>query len=262
MASILETPRSEIGLALLVFVISRLMHTVRFYVVCRAGLTFWQHMGLTMGSQAGIILLPFRAGELFRPFCMNRWNPQMKWSALLFWALFEKIIEAMTLLPLLAFVAFSFQDAANLGSVMWAYVGGVAMCLVAMIVFRRKIRSFMKVALEGRSWQRFLFWPVVTSVASWLAWWWLFYIFFPYPIPSLIMSVVVIVASSVPGLPAGLGAFEAAFVLVAQKWGWTFEAALAKALVLHALIIVFTLVWGTPYLVAWSFPERHKRTAH
>ena len=254
--AVLSTSRPQILYASLIFVVSRIFQTARFYTLCPGGFNFAKHIGLNMGSQAGIILLPFRAGELFRPYLMNRWNKALKWSALLFWILLEKIIEGITLLPMLVVSIWALDLGESWKSSFLIYSALAAVGIVTGVLYRHRLRVWIHRIVQREQVGASLVLPFVTSVVSWLSWWWLFYAFMPNPMGSLALSVGVILASSIPALPAGLGAFEAAYVWVAGRWGVSSVDALADALVLHALIIVWTLVWGVPYLLAWGIPNR------
>jgi uncharacterized membrane protein YbhN (UPF0104 family) len=254
----LATPRTKIIYASFIFFVSRVLQTARFYTLCPGGLSFRRHVGLNMGSQAGIILLPFRAGELFRPVLMRKWNHELRWKTILFWVLLEKIIEAITLAPLLCVAIWYLGGMGSWrASAPW-YTLGTALALALGWMFRRRVRAWVHEVSERERFARFLVGPFVVSALSWLAWWWLFYSFVPSPLLSLALSVAVILSSSIPALPAGLGAFQAAFVWVATRFGVPASQAMASSLVLHGIIILWTLVWGVPYLVAWGIPKRER----
>lgn len=252
-----------IGAAVGVLVVSWLatvFQALRFFFLYPGGLGPVRHVALNFALQAGNVLLPMRSGELLRPFYMKRWNRALPLTELLAWSVVDKIAELIAILPLVLAACVVFANDPRFGLVSrWAWpttgvVVGVG--LLALIVqWRRGTGAGSLRATATQAGVRGVLLSISCSLIGWLCNLWIFYLVVPDLRLSLALLVGVNIAAAIPALPAGLGAFEAAFVWVGRMGGLSPELALALALVSHIVQIVGTLALGVPTLLIWGWPE-------
>lgn len=221
----------------------------RFRALYPAGLSRLEHAGLVFGVYAGNILLPLRAGELLRPYFLRRRDPQLSVKALAGWTLLDKAVEAFGFGLLVLVTIFLVRDDprfASFHSYVMPTMIGLAAALVAALFFLPRARKLLDAPLSAFSLLASLGWALV-------AWGFMILVFWSVaPDPRLAMPLLLAatLGAALPGLPASLGPFEAAFVVVAAAAGVTRESALARALVGHLLQLLPTLVIGGAYLVS------------
>lgn len=75
------------------------------------------------------------------------------------------------------------------------------------------------------------------------------------PRVALALLVGVGFGSGIPSLPAGVGAYEAAF-LWSGEHALPHDQVLAAAVVSHAVQLLTTLLVGVPVLLLWGWPRR------
>jgi uncharacterized membrane protein YbhN (UPF0104 family) len=233
---------------------------LRFYFLYPGGLGPVRHVALNFALQAGNVLLPMRSGELVRPFYMKRWNRTLPVKELLTWSVVDKIAEVIAIVPLAlaACVVFANDPRFSLLS-RWVWPVAGAIGAIAVVVFvvqkRRGVGAPVVTAVGTRLGVGGALLSVASSLIGWTFNLWIFYLVVMDMRLALALLVAVNLAAAIPGLPAGLGAFEAAFVWVGRLGGLSSEQALALALVSHIAQIVGTLVIGVPILMIWGWPE-------
>lgn len=242
--------------ALLLLVGSALLASIaqgiRFWVLYPGGLSLTKHLGLVFAVQAGNILLPVRSGELIRPVYMKRWNPQISLRALIGWSVVDKVVELVALLPfVIGACALLPEQLASLSR--WAWLLGavvVAVLLgVGLLTMRRsQLRSEVRL---GR---------VLSALALSLGYWLMNYLIFVSVVPSARLSLLLLlgvsVASGIPGLPAGMGSYEAAFVWIGQIGQLPKEQLLVAALLSHMMQIAVSLIVGVLVFFRWGWPSK------
>lgn len=231
-------------------VFSNVFKGFRFRALYSAGLSRLEHAGLVFGLNAGNILLPLRAGEFLRPYFLKARDPKITLKALAGWTLLDKAVEAFGFgLFVLVTIALVNGDPrfASFQGYAWPTVSLLALALAGVIVFLR--RSRRRPPVSAASLASSLLW----GLASWGSLLLIFWVVAPDPSLALPLLVAVTLGAALPGLPAGLGPFEAAFVAVAAWGGATKEEALARALVAHLFQALPTLVVGGIYLLRTGF---------
>ena len=257
-----------VTILLAVFIASWLatvFQALRFYFLYPGGLGPVRHVALNFALQAGNVLLPMRSGELLRPFYMKRWNHGLPLRGLVAWSLIDKIAELIAILPLVLAACQVFASDPRFSVLSrWAWptaavviLGGAAMLLVQ---WRRGAGASAFNTAGDRSLARAALLSIACSLVGWLFNLWIFYLVVPDLRLALALLVGVNIAAAIPALPAGLGAFEAAFVWVGHMAGVPPAQALALALVAHIVQIVATLSLGVPTLVLWGWPAMRTDT--
>jgi uncharacterized membrane protein YbhN (UPF0104 family) len=221
---------------------------LRFYFLYPGGLTPARHIALNFALQTGNILLPMRAGELLRPFYMKRWNPALPVKELVSWSVADKFAEVIAIVPLVLVACAAFANDPRFGVIStWAWPAAGVIVAIALLLMGIK-----GPAISGR-----LLLAVGCSLIGWLLNLAIFYFMAGDIRMALELLVAVNLAAAIPALPAGLVAFEAAFVWVGQMRGMPQEQALALALVTQMVQIVATLAIGLPILSLWGWPDTH-----
>lgn len=221
---------------------------LRFYFLYPGGLSPLRHVALNFALQTGNILLPVRSGELLRPFYMKRWNPALPVTDLVRWSVADKFAELIAIVPLVLLACDVFANDPRFGVISaWAWPAAGVIVAIGL-----PLMLFKGPPLGGR-----LLLSIGCSFVGWLLNLAIFYFMAGDIRLALELLVMVNLATAIPGLPAGLGAFEAAFVWVERLRGVPQEQALALALVTHTVQILGTLVIGLPILTAWGWPEQH-----
>lgn len=236
------------------------LQSLRFYFLYSAGLSAMRHIGLNFALQTGNILLPMRSGELLRPFYMKRWNGELSLKVLAGWSVVDKVAEVIAIVPLVVAACAVFSDDPRFHILArWAWpMAAVLGFIGSLLLFKMRTRYASLVAAPTggeRSVTRFSL-SLLCSFAGWLLNLAMFYFIVPDLRLALALVVAINLAVAIPALPAGFGAFEAAFIWVGRMGGLPKEHALALALVVHVLQIVGTLSIGIPILSVWGWPER------
>lgn len=231
--------------------LASLLQGVRFWVLYRGGLSLVKHLGLVFAVQAGNILLPVRSGELIRPFYMKRWNPQISLRALIGWSVVDKVVELVALLPFV--IGACALLPAQLASLQrWAWLIGavvVVALLTAGIVTMRRSQLRAEVRLDR------VLWALGLSLVYWLMNYLIFVSVVPSARLSLLLLLGVSVAAGIPGLPAGMGSYEAAFVWIGQIGQLPKEQLLIAALLSHMMQIAVSLICGVLVFFRWGWPS-------
>lgn len=240
--------------------LATVFQSLRFYFLYSGGLSALRHIGLNFALQAGNILLPMRSGELLRPFYMKRWNGALSLKVLAGWSVADKVAEVIAIVPLVVAACAVFSDDPRFHVLSrWAWpVAGVLGCIGLLVLFkvRTKFATLVATPTGAARSVRHVALAVICSFVGWLLNLAMFYFIVPDLRLALALLVAVNLAAAIPGLPAGLGAFEAAFVWVGRMGGLPREHALALALVVHVVQIIGTLTIGIPILSVWGWPER------
>jgi uncharacterized membrane protein YbhN (UPF0104 family) len=233
---------------------------LRFYFLYSGGLSALRHIGLNFALQTGNIQLPMRSGELLRPFYMKRWNGALSLKVLAGWSIVDKVAEVMAIVPLVVAACAVFSDDPRFHVLSrWAWpIAGVLGCIGLLLLFklRAEFATLVATPTGGARFLTRVSLSLLCSFTGWLLNLAMFYFIVHDLRLALALIVAVNLAVAIPGLPAGLGAFEAAFVWVGRMGGLPREHALALALVVHVLQIIGTLSIGLPILSAWGWPER------
>lgn len=238
--------------------LATVFQALRFYYLYPGELGPVRHVALNFALQAGNVLLPARTGELLRPFFMKRWNPALPVKDLAVWSVIDKVVEVIAILPLVLAADEVLVTDPHF-AVISAWVWPITMVLVAtgivvlVVGWRRGWRAPVGASTSLTPRRAVL--SIACSLLGWLFNLWIFYLVVPSLTLSLALLVAVNLASAIPGLPAGFGAFEASFVWVGRMAGMSTEQALALALISHVLQIVGTLVIGVPILARWGWPR-------
>lgn len=240
--------------------LATVFQALRFYFLYPAGFGPVRHIALNFALQAGNVLLPVRSGELLRPFYMKRWNPALPLRELLAWSVVDKVAEVIAILPLVLAACQVFaSDPRFLVLSRWAWPAAGVLVGSGLLLIVVRWRRGIGQASFGASGTRPALQRVVLSIScAFIGWLFNLSIFFLL-IPDLRLALALLVgvnlAAAIPALPAGLGAFEAAFVWVGLMGGLPQEQALALALVAHIVQIIGTVTIGLPILSTWGWTE-------
>jgi peptidoglycan/xylan/chitin deacetylase (PgdA/CDA1 family)/uncharacterized membrane protein YbhN (UPF0104 family) len=231
---------------------------LRFRLLLPAGLSLLEHIGLTFALHTGNILLPFRGGELVRPLYLLRHDQRLPLRTILGFCVADKAIEILCLVPFVLWACHVFAtDArfASLSRVAWP-AGAIAVAAVLALGLHQLRRAAREPGFSAASAMAPLGLSLGVSLLVWAANWLIFYCVVPDPRLALALLVGVNASLALPGLPAGFGSYEAAFVWVGALGGWPQDRLLAAALTSHAVQIVVTLVVGVPLLTLRGWPSR------
>ena len=215
---------------------------------------------LSFALNAGNVLLPLRSGELIRPFYLKRWQAQTTYKALLGWTLADKILQVLAVLPFLLLGLYLFAADPQLSTALrqlGAVISGLLVFFGAglLVWLRRRLRRNL---VEGQgmgipltSWLWASFW----ALAMWGAACAVYYFAVPEPKVALALTIGVGFGSGIPSLPAGVGAYEAAFLWVGERAHLPHDQVLAAAVVSHAVQLMTTLTFGIPVMMIWGWPK-------
>jgi uncharacterized membrane protein YbhN (UPF0104 family) len=191
---------------------------------------------------------------------MKRWNRTLSLKVLAGWSVADKVAEVMAMVPLVLAACAVFSDDPRFHVLSrWAWpVAGVLGCIGLLVLFkvRTEFATLVATPTGGAFSLRRVPLSLLCSFVGWLLNLAMFYFMVPDIRLALALLVAVNLAVAIPALPAGLGAFEAAFVWVGRMGGLPREHALALALVVHVLQIIGTLSIGLPVLSVWGWPDR------
>lgn len=211
---------------------------LRFWALCPAGLSWRRHVELCFALHTGNILAPLRAGELLRPWLLGRGEPPLR--TVVAWSLVEKALEAVALLPFIAVAALLFGRLVGRAWLLPAGAGGLLVAAATLVrLMRQRLRAAGAQVKPGA-----VALALLLSVAIWGLNWAMFVAVLPRPGQSLLVLLAVNVGLALPGLPAGLGPYEAAFVAAGQLFGHERAALLGAAVVSHGAQVLSTLALG------------------
>lgn len=224
-------------------VLATVLEGLRFWVLCPAGLSLRRHVALCFAAHTGNIVAPLRAGELLRPWLLQKKGGEPSLRTVVAWSLVEKALEVLALLPFVATAALLFGQAVS-----WALPAAAAGLLLAAAVAGRFLGRRLREA-NGAAWSAGrLGMALCLSIAVWALNWGMFLAVVPGPKMSLLILLAVNLGLALPGLPAGLGPYEAAFVaagqLVTSEAGPDRASLLSAALVSHGAQVLSTLALG------------------
>ncbi len=231
-----------------------------FYCLCPAGQGPGRQLFLSFAAQAGNVLLPLRAGELLRPLYLKRWRPENTYKELLGWTLADKGLQIVAVLPFLLVGLYLFAADAQLSLALRRLglgIGalGVAAAAGGGLWMRRRLHQSLGARAAGlplTAWLGATFWALCMWGASYLVYW----LAIGEPRVALALLVGVGFGSGIPSLPAGVGAYEAAFLWVGEHAHLPHDQVLAAAVVSHAVQLLTTLLVGVPVLLLWGWPRR------
>jgi uncharacterized membrane protein YbhN (UPF0104 family) len=249
-------PAQVLGIAGAAF-IETSVQGLLFYCLCPAGQGAFRHVLLSFALNAGNVLLPLRSGELIRPFYLKRWQAQTTYRALIGWTLVDKILQVLTILPFLLIGLYLFAADPQLSTALRqlgvVLSGGLVLGCAALVVWlRRRLRQ------DGAARRRPLgAWlgASLWALAMWAAAWAVYYCAVPDSKVSLALTIGVGFGSGIPSLPAGVGAYEAAFLWVGERAHLPHDQVLAAAVVSHAVQLLTTLTFGIPVMMLWGWPR-------
>ncbi len=231
--------------------LSTALQGIRFWLLFPGGAGPLKHIGLSFLVSAGNILLPLRSGEAIRPFYLKRTNPSLSVRELVRWTVVDKILEIASVLPLLLLACTLLPSRFGI-LLRWVRpVTAVIVVLTAAILFFQLRAAFATPAAGPRprlTPLRLLF----ASLAS-LGYWGVNYLIFFAVIPDIAVALGLLLGVSmsgiIPGLPAGMGTYEAAFLWIGQQANIPSDHLLPAAVASHGLQIIVTLVCGVPALL-------------
>lgn len=234
----------QIGGVLLFTIVANLMQGLRFYFLWPSEkVPAWKQALLTACVHTGNILLPLKAGETVRPLMLMKWDPDLSVKQVVYWSVVDKIFEFASLLPfvLMASWALNYHVAATTA----ISVLGLVILLTWSWRTKTRARSFIG--------------AYFFSTFYWLATIGVFFMVLPELDHAIGLMVGTTFASSLPGIPAGLGPFEAAFVWVGKKAGLDSGRSMGLALSTHGLMILATVAVGLPLGAIWGWPKRSEQ---
>lgn len=250
---------------ILTTILATVFQGLRFSVLFPAKLDRGRHILLCFAISAGNILLPLRGGEALRPLYIKRWLPETPLRELVLFSFADKLLEAACLLPFILAAGLVFAADPRLAWMRRCAVPGLgAMLLVLLLLCRQRWRGrnelsarFRAVAVRQRQWAAALGF----SLCGWLANYAIFYAVTLDGKLSLALLVAVNLSLLAPGLPAGIGPYEAAFLFVGQLLGRDRDSLVAMALVSHLGQILTSLLCAWPVFAIWGWPQRLSRAA-
>ncbi len=256
-------PRTVIGISVMTFLETATQGLLFFYL-CPAGQSRWRHIWLSFAAQAGNVILPLRTGELLRPLYLKRWHAPSTYKELLGWTLVDKCLQVIAVLPFLLVGLYLFAADPQLSLVLrnaGLVFGGVLILLTVGFVgwMRRRVRQDLgaQAGVTPRAWLWATFWALV----MWGASFGVYYFAVGDVKIALALLVVVGFGSGIPSLPAGVGAYEAAFLWVGERAHLPHDPVLALAVVTHVVHLLTTLAVGIPVLLWWGWPQRNEAAA-
>jgi uncharacterized membrane protein YbhN (UPF0104 family) len=253
-------PGAVVGISAMAF-LENATQGVLFYYLCPAGQSVWRHIFLSFALQAGNVILPLRSGELLRPLYLKRWHSQTTYKELIGWTLADKCLQVVSVLPFLLVGLYLFAADPQLSLVLrnaGMIFGGVLILLTAGFVgwIRRRLRRNLGAAASGSL--RIWLWATFWSLGMWGASYGVFCFAVGNFRIALALLVVVGFGSGIPSLPAGVGAYEAAFLWVGERAHLPHDQVLALAVVTHAVQLLTALAVGVPALLLWGWPKREE----
>ena len=221
------------------------MQGIRFYFwgPTSKPASMWRQALLTSTIHTGNILFPLRAGETVRPLTLMKWDPSLKFKDIVYWTLTDRILEIVSLLPFVTALAFYFNHYS------WLALG--ASC-VATIAF------FVTMATREEK-PRSMFPAYICSLLSWCFNCAVFFVLVSTIPGALGLLLSTSIASSIPGIPAGIGTYHAAFVWAGGLVGIAASQAMALAIATHTVSMIATLCVGLPVGAKWGWPSKRQQ---
>lgn len=258
------SPAASLALVLMT-ILATVFQGLRFSVLFPAELDRGRHILLCFAISAGNILLPLRGGEALRPLYVKRWVPETPLRELVLFSVADKLLEAACLLPFILAAGFVFAADPRLAWMRRCAVPGLGATILVMLLLCRQhwngrnelFARCRAVAVRPRQWAAALGF----SLCGWLANYAIFYAVTLDWQLALALLVAVNLSLLVPGLPAGIGPYEAAFLFVGQLLGRDRESLVAMALVSHLGQILTSLLCAWPVFAIWGWPQRLFRAA-
>ena len=250
-AGLARIPRLAILAIVVAAALSTTLQGVRFWLLFPGGAGPLKHIGLSFLVSAGNILLPLRSGEALRPFYLKRGNPSLSVRELVRWTVVDKILEIASTLPIL--LAACVLLPSRFGALLrWARPVTVVMVALTAVILLFQLRAtFSAVATGGR--QRLTAGRLLLATLASLGYWGVNYLIFFAVIPDIAVALGLLLGVSlsgmIPGLPAGMGTYEAAFLWIGQQASIASERLLPAAIASHGLQLLVTLVCGVPALL-------------
>jgi hypothetical protein len=223
--------------------------------------------------------LPFRIGELARAYLISREQAPVSGWAALSSILTERILDVLALVVILALLLPALPLDATIGST-GMLVGGVAvLAFVVLLVSARspawinatttvvaqvlpfkerliptrlaeRVLDGLKPLTDWRDLVRIGFWSVLSWLLALFEVWSLALLFPNWPESATVYAglALALVGASlsiiIPFTPAGVGPFEAAVIFALGAGGVPQELGVTYAVVWHAGLVLFYLVWG------------------
>lgn len=230
-----------------------ILQGVRFAMLYPSKATLWQHIGLNFGNHTGNILLPGRAGEAVRPLYLKRWWPETSLKEVVGWALFEKAGEFLSMLLFVVLGLLYFESPLSHYTPR-ANVSATSLAIVVLALFAAALWRRSKKPLLGK--KEKAFWTVTLSFLAWSA-----NVLGVLSVTgdlklSFALLVTMTLASSIPMLPAGLGATQWAAVALGKFINLAQADALVYSSTIHLIWIIVRLSIGLPLLFfVWGWPQ-------
>lgn len=249
LGAVSRVPRAVVAAVALGSLAATTAQGLRFHALYPCGLPPLHHVALNFALQASNSLLPLRGGELLRPLYLLRRRPGTGLRTLVLWSVVDRIFDVSSLLPFVVAAAVVFRREPALQALQrWLpWLGGLLViggAGFAMLRLRRALRRSGAALPYGGAVLRALGFALLAWCANYAQ----FYCVMRDGRLALALLIGVHVALALPGLPAGIGPFEAAFVWVGQMGGLPQEQVLAAALVTHTVRVLAVLAVGAPVL--------------
>lgn len=234
----------QIGGVILFTIAANLMQGLRFYFLWPSEqVPAWKQALLTACVHTGNILLPLKAGETVRPLMLMKWDDSVTVKQVVYWSVIDKIFEFASLLPFVLMASWTLNYHVTTSTVL--SVAGLGTLIVWGVRTKIRARSFVSAYFFST-----LYWFATIGV---------FFMVLPQLNHAIGLMVGTTFASSLPGIPAGLGPFEAAFVWVGNKAGLDAGRSMGLALSTHGLMILATVAVGLPLGALWGWPKRSEQ---
>ncbi len=237
------SPMHMMGVALFT-VLANICQGIRYYFLWPDGkISLRKQAFLPFCMHSANAILPFRGGESVQPLFLRKWDPNQKFKSLLYWLLIDKFVEAACFLIFLAIAAWLFHSRLNYAVTL------LILGWTGLLIWSKKAKS------KARN----LPMAILFAIFSWLFNWAVFISLVPSSIKSALALVIgTSVGSAIPGVPAGIGTYEYAFVWVLTQQHWTPQLATALAISAHTVSILITLAIGVPLGFVWGWPSEEE----
>lgn len=229
-----------------------ILQGLRFSILYPGKASVLQHIGLNLGNHTGNILLPARVGEAIRPLYLKRWWPETSIKEVVSWSLFEKLVE---MISMVLFVVIGLLYFESLGATSnpnhllpWILSFLIFVVIAAACLRRAKKRNLSK--------KEKTIWSLIISFLTWNAnTLGVFCIIGDLKL-SFALLVTMTLATSIPLLPAGLGATQWAAVALGKFVNLAQADALIYSSTIHLVWIMTRISLGLPLLFfVWGWPK-------
>lgn len=231
---------SILGIALFT-ILANICQGMRYYFLWPEGeISIVKQSFLPFCMHSANILLPLRSGELVQPLFLRQWDPNQKMKDLFYWLMIDKFIEFICFLPFILLAAWIYHMRLN----------------EALMLFGLGWLALIVWALGAKHKAKNLPLALLFSMCGWFFNLAVFIELIPESLKAALgMLIGTSIGSAIPGVPAGIGTYEYAFVWVGSRVGWTHDIAASLAFSSHAISIIVTLLIGIPLGLYWGWPS-------